>query len=75
MAAIPVPDPEFQKEEVLLKGDVPSPVDIPPGCRFHPRCPYATDKCKKEEPILIERDNHYVACHYIIDFESGEVEG
>ncbi len=72
MAAIPVPDPEFQKEEVLLKGDVPSPVDISPGCRFHPRCPYATDKCKKEEPPLIETDNHYVACHYDIDFESGE---
>lgn len=72
MAAIPVPDPEFEKEEVLLTGDVPSPVDIPPGCRFHPRCPYATDKCKKEEPILTEKDEHWVACHYNIDFESGE---
>ncbi len=72
MAAIPVPDPEFQKEEVLLKGDVPSPVDIPPGCRFHPRCPFATERCKKEEPPLIKIDGHLVACHSEIDFESGE---
>jgi len=72
MAAIPVPDPEFQKEEVLLKGDVPSPVDIPPGCRFHPRCPFATEKCKKEEPPLIKINGHLVACHSEIDFESGE---
>ncbi len=72
MAAIPVPDPEFQKEEVLLKGDVPSPVDIPPGCRFHPRCPFATERCKKEEPSLIKIDGHLVACHSEIDFESGE---
>jgi len=73
MAAIPVPDPEFKKEEILLKGDVPSPVNIPPGCRFHPRCPYATDKCRKKEPSLIEEDGHWVACYYDIDFQSGEV--
>jgi oligopeptide/dipeptide ABC transporter ATP-binding protein len=72
MAAIPVPDPEFQKEEVLLEGDVPSPVDIPPGCRFHPRCPFAIERCKKEEPPLIKIDGHLVACHSEIDFESGE---
>jgi oligopeptide/dipeptide ABC transporter ATP-binding protein len=72
MAAIPVPDPEFHKKEVLLPGDVPSPVNIPSGCRFHPRCPYATDKCKREEPTLTETDGHWVACHYNIDFESGE---
>lgn len=73
MAAIPVPDPEFQKEEVLLTGDVPSPVDIPSGCRFHPRCPYATDKCKRTEPSLTEMHGHWVACHYDIDFERGEI--
>jgi len=73
MAAIPLPDPEAQKKEVLLMGDVPSPVNIPPGCRFHPRCPYATDRCKKEEPPLYEEKGHLVACHYDIDFESGEV--
>lgn len=74
MAAIPVPDPEIQKEEVLLRGDVPSPVNVPSGCRFHPRCPYATDKCRHEEPLLIEKaSGHWVACYYDIDFESGEV--
>ena len=73
MAAIPVPDPEFKKEEILLKGDVPSPVNIPPGCRFHPRCPYATDKCRKKEPPLVKEDGHWVACYYDIDFQSGEV--
>ena len=73
MAAIPVPDPELQKEEVLLTGDVPSPVDIPSGCRFHPRCPYSTEKCKRKEPSLTEKDGHWIACHYDIDFESGEI--
>lgn len=73
MAAIPLPDPEARKKEVLLKGDVPSPVNIPPGCRFHPRCPWATDRCPKEEPLLYEEDGHSVACHYDIDFKTGEV--
>jgi oligopeptide transport system ATP-binding protein len=73
MAAIPVPDPEFKKEEILLKGDVPSPVNIPSGCRFNPRCPYATAKCRKKEPSLIEENGHWVACYYDIDFQSGEV--
>lgn len=73
MAAIPVPDPELQKEEVLLTGDVPSPVDIPPGCRFQPRCPYSTEKCKRKEPSLTEKDGHWIACHHDIDFETGEI--
>jgi len=71
MAAIPVPNPEIKKEEVLLTGDVPSPVNIPPGCRFHPRCPYATGRCEQEEPPLVENDGHWVACHYDIDFNGG----
>jgi len=73
MAAIPLPDPEARKKEVLLMGDVPSPVNIPSGCRFHPRCPWATDRCTKEEPPLYEEKGHLVACHYDIDFKSGEV--
>jgi oligopeptide transport system ATP-binding protein len=73
MAAIPVPDPEAQKREVLLPGDVPSPVNIPSGCRFHPRCSYMTEKCKREVPPLFERaKGHWAACHYEIDFEKGE---
>lgn len=73
MAAIPVPDPDFKKEEILLEGDAPSPVNVPAGCRFHPRCPYATAKCRKEEPPLMEQDEHWTACFYDIDFKTGEV--
>ena len=73
MAAIPVPDPEAEKKEALLPGDVPSPVNIPSGCRFHPRCPYMTEKCKHEVPPLFERTKgHLTACHYEIDFQKGE---
>jgi len=75
MAAIPLPEPEARRKEVLLEGDVPSPVEIPPGCRFHPRCKYATEKCKKEEPILAGRNGHLVACLYEIDFSTEEVAG
>jgi len=75
MAAIPLPDPEAKKREVLLEGDVPSPINIPRGCRFHPRCRYATEKCRKEEPQLLERDGRLVACHYEIDFPAEEVTG
>jgi oligopeptide/dipeptide ABC transporter ATP-binding protein len=73
MAAIPVPDPEIKKKEVLLTGDVPSPVNIPPGCRFSPRCPWATKRCSTDEPPLYEVEDHRVACHYDIDFETGKV--
>ncbi len=73
MAAIPVPDPEIKKKEVLLTGDVPSPVNIPPGCRFRPRCPWSTKRCSTDEPTLYEVDGHMVACHYDIDFETGKV--
>jgi oligopeptide transport system ATP-binding protein len=73
MAAIPVPDPEVHRKEVLLPGDVPSPVNIPSGCRFHPRCPYMTEKCVREVPPLFERTNgHLTACHFEIDFQKGE---
>lgn len=63
LAAIPVPDPEAKKEEIILSGDVPSPSNPPPGCRFHPRCRYVMDICSKKEPPL--RDiggKHYTAC-------------
>lgn len=72
MAAIPIPDPEFKKIPRLLSGDVPSPVNIPSGCRFHPRCPYATEKCRAGEVPLYQgsSSDHHVACHYNIDFEA-----
>ncbi|MDP8023629.1 MAG: ABC transporter ATP-binding protein, partial [Conexivisphaerales archaeon] len=64
IAAIPIPDPSAPKAEVKIKGEIPSPVNPPSGCRFHPRCPYAFDRCKVEEPKLKEVEpGHYVACH------------
>lgn len=73
MSAIPVPDPDFRKDTKLLTGDVPSPVNIPPGCRFHPRCPYATEKCKRGVvPFYLGKGpQHEVACHYNVDFNMG----
>ncbi|HBT51322.1 ABC transporter ATP-binding protein [Petrotoga olearia] len=65
MSAIPIPDPEVKKKRVVLQGDVPSPLNPPSGCRFHPRCPIAKDICSKEEPSLNEiKPGHYVSCHF-----------
>jgi len=61
--AVPVPDPTVKRGEIVITGEVPSPVNPPSGCRFHPRCPYAMDICKKEEPETIEVESHKVACH------------
>ncbi len=65
LSSIPIPDPELakSKERIRVSGEPPSPINPPPGCRFHPRCPHATEKCRKEEPVLkeVERD-HFVAC-------------
>jgi len=64
LSAVPLPDPDLRKELVPLKGGVPSPVNPPSGCRFHPRCIHAMEICKKEEPILKGiREDHMVACH------------
>ncbi len=66
ISAVPVPDPaiEGQRKRIILEGDVPSPVNVPPGCRFHPRCPYAIDRCKTEVPAWRElKPHHFVACH------------
>ena len=66
LSSIPVADPrKANKSEIsLIKGDVPSPIDIPKGCRFHTRCPYATEKCKIVEPEMKEIiTNHFVSCH------------
>jgi len=63
--AVPIPDPKLRKEHDLIEGEIPSPSNPPSGCRFHPRCPYATDKCSKEEPEYREvLPDHFVACHY-----------
>jgi peptide/nickel transport system ATP-binding protein len=64
LSAIPVPNPERERKIVKLTGEVPSAINIPSGCRFHPRCPYARDICVKEEPLLVEVEkNHFVACN------------
>ncbi|WP_456276623.1 ABC transporter ATP-binding protein [Bacillus sp. AK128] len=65
LSAIPSTDEEKKRERIILKGDVPSPLNVPSGCRFHTRCPIATDKCRQEEPVFSEmKKNHFVACHY-----------
>jgi oligopeptide/dipeptide ABC transporter ATP-binding protein len=65
IAAIPIPDPDGRKVQVLAGGEVSSASNIPPGCRFHPRCRYAKQLCKDQEPDLREvATGHYVACHY-----------
>jgi oligopeptide transport system ATP-binding protein len=63
LSAVPMPDPERKKERIVIEGDVPSPVNPPPGCSFHPRCPYRIDVCDKVEPELEFEDGHGAACH------------
>lgn len=64
IAAVPVPDPTARRIEVVIKGEVPSAINPPPGCRFHTRCPHAMDICRKKEPPLMEIDKgRLVACH------------
>ena len=66
LSAIPVPDPNIKKERIILKGDVPSPINPPNGCRFHTRCPEAIAKCKNTEPSLIElSQGHKASCHLL----------
>ena len=67
LSAVPIPDPaiERKRQRIILTGDVPSPVNPPTGCRFHPRCPFAQDLCRQKEPQLLEVEpNHFAACHF-----------
>jgi peptide/nickel transport system ATP-binding protein len=69
LEAVPVPDPNFRREGPLPKGEIPSPINPPPGCRFHPRCSYAQADCAEVEPELRElKPGHSVACHYAEQF-------
>lgn len=64
LSAVPVPDPEFKKEQILLEGDIPNPANPPTGCTFHTRCPHRMDICMKTVPSLKEhKTGHSVACH------------
>ena len=64
VAAVPVPDPDSKRTMDVISGEIPSPIDPPSGCRFHTRCPYAHERCMREEPALVEVEkDHLVACH------------
>ena len=66
LSAVPVPDPKLSRtrQRIVLQGDIPSPMNPPSGCRFHTRCPYATERCKTEVPQQREVEpGHYVVCH------------
>ena len=63
LSAIPVPDPRAKQDRMILTGDVPSPINPPVGCHFHPRCPWATEECQKQVPALEEKTlKHWSAC-------------
>ncbi len=64
LSAVPYPDPKKRGKRIILHGDVPSPLNPPSGCRFHPRCPFAIKLCSEEEPVLRDIGNgHFIACH------------
>jgi oligopeptide/dipeptide ABC transporter ATP-binding protein len=82
ISAVPVPDPEIEakRERIILTGDVPSPINPPPGCHFHTRCPYAIDDCRAIQPQLVEiKPLHYASCIRINpdhpDIEANAAEG
>ncbi|MBC5635530.1 dipeptide ABC transporter ATP-binding protein [Ornithinibacillus sp. BX22] len=75
LSAIPSIDPDKKRERVILTGDVPSPINPPTGCRFHTRCPFATERCAKEIPELRDtgqgENGHQAACHYLEEIGTG----
>jgi peptide/nickel transport system ATP-binding protein len=77
LSAVPIPDPEVerQRETILLPGDLPSPANPPPACRFNTRCPYVQPTlCRDEEPPLREVAGHLVACHWAEDIKAGKLQ-
>jgi oligopeptide/dipeptide ABC transporter ATP-binding protein len=73
LSAVPIPDPDLaeKRERIVLQGDVPSPIHPPSGCRFHPRCRYATEICSQVEPPLVDYGNgHLAACHHPLNVDS-----
>ena len=68
LSAVPIPDPKANREKkrIILEGEIPSPMNPPKGCKFHTRCPFATDVCKQEVPEWREiKEGHFVACHNV----------
>jgi oligopeptide transport system ATP-binding protein len=77
LSAVPIPDPDLseERERIVLQGDVPSPIHPPSGCRFHPRCRYATDVCAQIEPPLVDYGNgHLAACHHPLNVDKATLE-
>ena len=78
LSAVPIPDPRANaaRKHIVLEGDVPSPANPPPACRFHTRCPYATEVCSTEEPPLIDHGGgHFAACHHPLDARGRRADG
>ncbi len=77
LSAVPIPDPDLaeKRERIVLEGDVPSPINPPSGCRFHPRCRYATDVCQQIEPPLVDYGNgHLAACHHPLNIDQATLQ-
>ena len=77
LSAVPIPDPDLsaKRERIVLQGDVPSPINPPSGCRFHPRCRYMTDICREVEPPLTDYGNgHLAACHHPLNVDQATLE-
>ena len=76
LSAVPRTDPDHASRRIVLEGDVPSPANPPPGCKFHPRCRYAKDVCSKENPVWQEIEpDHWVACHRVEELNLSGMEG
>lgn len=77
LSAIPNPDPTKKSKRIMLEGDVPSPIDPPRGCRFHTRCPFVEDRCKKDIPEMRGttkmKDQHQAACHFMEEIDQNEL--
>jgi peptide/nickel transport system ATP-binding protein len=78
LSAIPIPDPRENRARTrtVVEGEPPSPIDPPPGCRFHTRCPFATEVCERVEPPLAQYPNgHLAACHHPLNVSPDEISG